>query len=38
MALTKNIKVKETMAELKTLLKRASPLIAPRIIPLPFIN
>ena len=31
MALPKNIKVKETMAELKTLLKRASPLIAPRI-------
>lgn len=31
MALPKYIKVKETMAELKALLKKASPLIAPRI-------
>jgi hypothetical protein len=31
MALPKHVKVKESMSELKTLLKKASPLIAPRI-------
>jgi hypothetical protein len=31
MALPKHIKVKESMSELKALLKKASPLIAPRI-------